>query len=59
MVTADSLRLIEIKAHWDRGVLPLAGGLLDQPQGIIAAIDALRRATDRAYADRAEKDRRK
>ena len=42
MVTEESVELLRLYPHFERGVMPFAGGLLDQPNGFVQAMDVIR-----------------
>lgn len=45
MVTGESRLLMRIYRHWRNGVMPRAGGLLDQPNRLIEAMELIEART--------------
>ena len=43
MVTAFSAAMLRLHPHFERGVMPVAGGLLDQPNIVVEAMETIRR----------------
>lgn len=52
MITADSHRFLRLHAHYKNGFLPHAGGICDQPNLYIEAMEFLERAFAGIEADR-------
>lgn len=42
MITGFSSSMLRLSIHFERGVMPVAGGLLDQPNIVIQAMDVIR-----------------
>lgn len=44
MISADSHRFLRLHKHYDKGLLPHAGGICDQPNLYIEAMECLEHA---------------
>lgn len=58
MITPQSQYLIRLHQHYKNGVLPHAGGLLEQPSYFIEAMEILSAHETQLQAEHAEKLRR-
>lgn len=55
MVTMDHAALFRLWPYWERGTMPDPGGLLDQPNGFVQAMDRIRSHLDAAAAEEHDK----
>jgi hypothetical protein len=58
MVTDFSRRMIDLYGNYKQGYLPKAGGLLDQPNAYVEAMDIIEAQMNRLQLERAKKNRR-
>ena len=56
--THSAARLVEMHAHFDRGVMPYPGSLADQPAKVIDAFRVISNWKQRRLAEEAEKARK-
>ena len=52
MPTAESAALLRLYPYFEKGILPFAGGLLDQPNGVVQAMDIIRARVNENAAKR-------
>ena len=57
MMTADSHRFLRLYNHYKNGLLPQAGGICDQPNLYLEAMEMLETTFNRLAGDRARRTR--